>query len=482
MLRTRTIMGAKKNEERHSQVPPSLRGKGVRGLGLLLSLTCCLPFLIAAGSPREEAELGRRFALEAQTKLPFIDDYEVVSYVNRIGERIVGTLDNRQFDYRFFVVRDGSINAFAVPGGYIYVCGGLLAAASNDDEVAGVLGHEVAHVHAHHLMRQQEKTQLLSYAALLGMIASIVNPAIGAGAIAANQAAQLHYSREFEQEADYLGARFMKDGGYDPRGMLDFFKKLMIQQEAAASVIPPYLMSHPLSKVRLTNLEAVLKQRQWDRGARHPANLDLHRVQLIVRARSGSAKDLLEQYKRYSDAQPDDGRARYLLGLAYLETGAFNPAKESFEQAQKLGFTEVDRELGRTYLRQRDLPKAREFLSRAAEVDPDDPVAQVNLAKVLEAMNQAEGALRAYQQAVRVAPGLREAQYGLGMLAGRSGRQGEGFYHLAIASKLEGDYEKALSQFEKAVPLLAGDKEREAYAKKEIEELKEFIGGPFSLR
>jgi predicted Zn-dependent protease len=464
-------------------VPPSRRGNGVRGSGLRLAIIlCCFPLVVGAGSPREEVELGRRFALEAQAKLPFVDDYEVVAYVNRIGQKIVGSLDNRQFDYHFFAVRDGSINAFAVPGGYIYVYGGLLIAASNEDEVAGVLGHEVAHVHAHHLMRMQEKTQLLSYAALLGLLASVINPAIGAGAMAANQAAQLHYSREFEQEADYLGARFMKESGYDPRGMLDFFKKLMVQQEAAASVIPPYLMSHPLSKVRLTNLEAVLKQRQWDRGERHPANLDLQRVQLIVRARAGSAKDLLEQYQRYVDNRPGDGQACYLLGLAYLETGAFNSAKEKFEQAQQLGFEPVERELGRTYLRQRDLPKARELLSRAAEIAPNDPVAQLNLAKVLEAMNETEGALRAYRQTVRVAPDLREAQYGLGMLAGRTGSQGEGFYHLGIAFKLEGDYEKALSQFEKAAPLLAGDRDREAYVKKEIEELKEYVGGPFSLK
>jgi tetratricopeptide (TPR) repeat protein len=205
-------------------------------------------------------------------------------------------------------------------------------------------------------------------------------------------------------------------------------------------------------------------------------------VQLIVRARSGSATDLLDQYQRYAEARPDDGQARYLLGLAYLETGAFNSATETFDQAQKMGFTQVDRELGRTYLRQRDLPPAREVLSRAAEVDPDDPVAQVNHARALEALKESDGARRAYEQAVRTAPELREAQYGLGMAAGRAGRQGEGFYHLAIASQLDGDYDKALLQFEKALPLLAGDSTRAEYAKKQIDELKKYIGSGFSLR
>jgi predicted Zn-dependent protease len=454
---------------------PHLR---ISNLFLLLVL---FPLLVAAGSPREEAELGRQFSIEAQAKLRFIDDVEVAAYVTGIGQRIAGHLENRQFDYNFSVVRDGSINAFAVPGGYIYLYGGLLTAASNDDEVAGVLGHEIAHVHAHHLIRQQEKTQLLNYAALVGLLASVVNPALGAGAIAANQAAQLHYSREFEQEADYLGARYMKESGYDPRGMLDFFKKLMDQQEAASTVVPPYLLTHPLSKVRLTNLEAVLKQRQWDGGARRPATLELQRAQLIVRARSGSAKDLIDQYQRYADQNPKNGQVRYLLGLAYLETGAYNPAIETLDEARQMGFSQVDRDLGRAYLRQRDLPKAREFLSRAAEVEPDDALTQLNLAKVLEAMNETDAALRAYQQAVRLAPAVREAQYGLGMLSGRAGRQGEGFYHLAVASKLEGDYPKAVSQFDKAIPLLAGDATRADDAKKQVAELNQYIGRAFKL-
>jgi tetratricopeptide (TPR) repeat protein len=249
-----------------------------------------------------------------------------------------------------------------------------------------------------------------------------------------------------------------------------------------AAVVPPYLLSHPLSKVRLTNLEAVLKQRQWDSGPRRPATLDLQRVQLIVRARSGSAKELIESYQRTVETNPQNAQMRYLLGLAYLETGAFNSAKETFEQARKLGFPDVDRELGRTYLRQRELPQAREVLSRAVELNPNDPTAQLNLGKVLEAMKETDGALRAYEQAVRLAPDLREAQYDFGMLAGRAGRQGEGFYHLAIASKLEGNYEGAVTQFEKAVPLLTADPTRADEAKKQIAELQEFLSPGLGLR
>ena len=150
-----------------------------------------------------------------------------------------------------------------MPGGYVYVHAGLLTAASNDDEVAGVLGHEIAHVNAHHLVRQQEATRLVNYATLLGALLSVLNPAAGAGAVAMNEAVQLKYRREFEQEADYLGVTYVRQAGYDPGGMLDFFKKMLDQQRLTPTSAPPYLLSHPLTEARLTNLEAVLRTQRF---------------------------------------------------------------------------------------------------------------------------------------------------------------------------------------------------------------------------
>ena len=428
-----------------------------------------------AGSITDEKELGKQFDLEARAQLPLIDDVEVTSYVNRIGQRIASALNDSTFQYQFSVVRDPRINAFAVPGGFVYVHGGMLTRATNDDEVAGVLGHEMAHVNAHHLARQQEATQLMNYAALLGVLLSAVQPAIGAGAVAANAAAQLQYRREFEQEADYLGARYMRQAGYDPRGMLDFFKKMLDEQRTTPTFAPPYLLSHPLTDTRLTNLEAVLRTHQWDSGTRQPTSLELERVQVVVRARSEPAQDVVTFYHRQAEARPTDGRARYLLGVAQLETGAFDAARQSFEAARQLGFAGVDRELGRTALRLQQLDKAREFLSRATETEPDDPVAHYELGKVLEAQNDTAGAMREYERACQLAPTLAEAHYGLGVLAGRAGQAGDGYYHLGIAYKLRGEYDKALNQFEKAEPLSPAGSERAQAVKTDIAELKEYL-------
>jgi predicted Zn-dependent protease len=438
---------------------------------LICALVCSLAVArpARAGSISDERELGKQFDLEARAQLPLIDDVEVTSYVDRIGQRIAANLNDSTFQYQFSVVRDPRINAFAVPGGYVYVHGGLLIRTANDDELAGVLGHEMAHVNAHHLARQQEA------ATLLGVLLSAVQPAIGAGAVAANAAVQLKYRREFEQEADYLGARYMRQAGYDPRGMLDFFKKMLDEQRATPTFAPPYLLSHPLTDTRLTNLEAVLRTHQWDSGPRQPASLELERAQVVVRARSEPAQDVVTYYRRQAEARPTDGRARYLLGLAQLETGAFDPARQSFEAARRRGFAAVDRDLGRVALRLQQLDQARELLSRATEIEPNDPVAHYELGKILEAQQDTAGALREYERAFQLAPTLADAHYGFGILAGRNGRAGDGYYHLAYAYKLRGEYDKALSQFEKAAPLFTAGTTRGQEVRGEIAELKEYL-------
>ncbi len=446
-----------------------------RIVAYVLMLAVLWPHTGDATSNTEEQELGKQFALAARAQLPFVDDVEVNRYVDRIGQTIVARLGDQPFTYHFAVVRDPRINAFAVPGGYIYVHAGLLVAASNDDEVAGVLGHEIAHVNGHHLARQQEATKPLDYLALLGLLASAVHPAIGAGAMALSAANHLQYSRDFEQEADYAGARYMQQAGYDPRGMLDFFKKMLDVQRASPSSSPPYLLSHPLTDARLTNLEAVLRTNQWDSGPRQPTSPELERVQLLTRVRSEPAQDVVAAYRRRADAQPQDARARYLLGLAYLETGAFEPARATLQSAQQLGFPAVDRDLGRADLRLRQLDKARELLSRATETNPDDPLGHLELAKTYEALNDSAAALREYERAFQLAPTMEEAHYGFAILAGRAGRAGDGFYHLGMAFKLRGEFDKAASQFEKAEPLLPAGSPQALDARANAAELKEFL-------
>ena len=426
-------------------------------LGLIGAAALAASVAPAGGlSSQGERELGQHFDLAARQRVPMIDDPEVVGYVGTVGRKITAHLDDSYFDYQFAVVRDPRVNAFSVPGGYVYVNSGLLARVKNDDELAAVLGHEIGHVHAHHVVRQQEATQALNYAALLGMLLSVVQPAAGALASAASASVSLQYQRQFEQEADYLGARYLHSSGYDPRAMLDFFKQLSDDNRLAPGGVPPYLQSHPVTDERLNHLEAVLKTQQWSPRDRQPPSFALLRAQALARVRSELPADVLKAYRRMVDDDPSNPTAQYLYGVVSLEIGQLEPAAHALAAARAGGVEGADRELGRLALRQRDAQKARDLLGQSLARDPDDPAARVELAKALEALGDTTAAMQEYQRAVALAPQLAAAHHGLGLLAGRAGNEGDGFYHLATAARLQGDYGTALNQYRRAEPLLPG--------------------------
>jgi predicted Zn-dependent protease len=459
------------------------RGQRRRRLrALVLLLAAVLGGRAAAISYQGERELGQRFDLAARQRVPMVDDPEVLGYVSDVGRGIVGSLDDSYFDYQFAVVRDPRINAFAVPGGYVYVNSGLLAMVKNEDELAAVLAHEIAHVHAHHVVRQQEKTEALNYAALLGTLLSVVQPAVGALASATSAAIALQYQRQFEQEADYMGARYLQAAGYDPRAMLDFFKQLGDVTRLASTGAPPYLQSHPVTDERLNHLEAVLKTQQWAPRERRRPSFALQRVQALARARSEPPADAMKAYRRMAEENPGNPMAQYLLGVVSLETGQLEVAAPALAAARAGGIEEADRELGILALRQRDAPKARERLGAYLARAPKDAGAHVELAKALEALGDAPAAVQEYQRAIALAPQLDTAHHGLGLLAGRAGNEGDGFYHLATAARLDGDYETALNQYNRAAPLLPASDARAAESRQWIVALSEYLRVPVPER
>ncbi len=445
--------------------------------GLLLAV-CGVAATAGAVSYQGERALGQQFDLAARTQTRLLDAPEVVAYVSGIGARIAAALDESFFDYRFAVIADARVNAFAVPGGYVYVHSGLLDAVRSDDELAAVLGHEIAHVHARHAVRQQEQTQVLNYAALFGSLLSIVQPAVGSLATAASQAAVLQYQREFEQEADYLGARYMSAAGYDARAMLDFFQQLGERQRHSPNAAPPYLHTHPLSEERLTRLEAVLKTPQWAPRPRGGASPALRYVQALVRAHTNPPAEVLERYARERAAAPDDPLAAYLYGVVCLELGQLDAAAPALAAARRGGIEAADRELGRLALRQRDAERARPLLTAHLARQPDDAGAHVDLAKAAEALGARDAARASYLRALTLAPWLDSAQHGYGLLAGRAGQEGDGFYHLASAARLDGDYATALNQYARAVPLLPPADPRTEDARQWVVVLSSYLGVP----
>ena len=215
-------------------------------------------------SPAQEAKIGDEVAAELYRGGYEVDDVELSDYINSMGWKLAAKGSVTPPKFRFFVIGDPRINAFAVPGGVIGVNAGLMLYADNESELAGVIGHEEAHVTQRHLARTANDTStanLATYAAILAaIIAGSGNPDVILGALAVGQTVnyqrEVNYTRQHESEADSIGIRTMAEAGYDPEGMASFFSKLEQQARLYNSQMPDILRTHPVNTARIAEARA----------------------------------------------------------------------------------------------------------------------------------------------------------------------------------------------------------------------------------
>jgi beta-barrel assembly-enhancing protease len=443
---------------------------------LVLAAALCVQPVLAASTT--ERDLGRRFFLEARSQIPLVTDPAVTTYLTGLGRRLVDGLGPQEFDYQFFVVAHPSLNAFAVPGGYIFMFSGMIARAASDDEIVGVLGHEIAHVHAHHIVRQQTQGMVWTATALLGVLLTVVNPVLGAGALAAAQTAQLKYSRDFEQEADFIGLGIASQSGYDPHSLGSFFKQLLVEQRINPAGVPGYMLSHPVTEERVAHISSVVDAHKLRTPKGRPAaSPELAEVQAVLRATTDPVDAVVGEYRRRADARPDDAEAQFLLGRVYQTVGQFEAARVALERSRDLGGLgdRVDRPLGAVYVALKSSDAAQSTLRRRLAKQPSDAVAHLELGKALADAKDEAGALKEFQRAVSIDPDLDEAQRLVGLALGRKGQQAQGFYHLAVAARLRGDLEQSLSHFEKCDELEPDGTPRKKELADAIDELEPIV-------
>jgi predicted Zn-dependent protease len=216
---------------------PSLIGKRNINKGIIAKMS---------GSTEKEVRIGRELAAEVDRQAKFIEDPIITEYVNRVGQNIVLHSDAR-IPFTIKVIDSDEVNAFALPGGFFYVNKGLLLAADNEAEVAGVMAHEIAHVAARHAVENQTKAGLLEYLALgtsifLGGIPGMIfQNTAGLGLLGAF----MKFSRGAEEEADKLGVQYMWAAGYDPSAMATMFEKLEAKNKKKPGFISRAFASHP---------------------------------------------------------------------------------------------------------------------------------------------------------------------------------------------------------------------------------------------
>src|SRR5262244_2142711 len=203
----------------------------------------------------KEIAMGRQLAAEIERQVKLIEDPTINEYVNRVGQNLVRNSDAK-VPFTIKVVESDEINAFALPGGFFYVNSGLILAADDESELAGVMAHEIAHVAARHGTKQATKGELINIASIpLIFMGGWTGYAIRQGAGLAIPLGFLKFSQTMESEADYLGLQYMYKSGYDPTAFVDFFEKIQSLEMKKPGTLSKVFSSHPPTPNRIKNAQ-----------------------------------------------------------------------------------------------------------------------------------------------------------------------------------------------------------------------------------
>ena len=254
--------------------PRFYRSRRLAGILPLLALTACavnpatgerqLIFM----SEAQEIELGRESDASVVASYGLVDDAELQAYVSEIGMSLAAASEKPELPWSFKVVDDPIVNAFALPGGFIYVTRGILAQFDSEAELAGVLGHEIGHVTARHSANRMSRQQVLQGALGVGMIFSETVARYGQVGAAGLQVLSLRFSRGDETQSDELGLRYMTRDGYDPEAMIGVFRMLAQTGGSAEGRLPEWQLTHPYPENREDNMRQLIAEQGLPTGGR----------------------------------------------------------------------------------------------------------------------------------------------------------------------------------------------------------------------
>ena len=339
-------------------------------------------------SPQLERRIGQSIMNQIRLHEPsYLDDPDVTDYLSVLGGRLVEASAGSGSDFHFFAIRDNTVNAFAMFGGFIGVNTGTLLTAQSESELAGVIAHEITHVTQNHLARQIAKEKQNTIPSLIAMVVGVLaarsNSSVAAGMVTSAQAgliqAQLAYSRDFEREADRIGLQSLERAGFDVHGMADFFERLQKAGRLYENNAPVYLRSHPLTVERISDMQNRVQGAHYRQVV---SSLDFHLIRAKLRAQMGTPKEAVAEFERSLQEKKFVSQAAVQYGLSYA------------------------------LLRARDIAGARRASAELHEVKDSAPMVAKLLADIASQSGDFAGAQKGYREALSRFPRSRSLVYG----------------------------------------------------------------------
>jgi len=455
-----------------------------RALAFVLALTTISSSLLAALPAKadlfeftmtDEKKLGEKFNVLIRSKLPMLQDSEVVDYVDDMVQRLGKQPPLPPFKLTVAVVQDNTVNAFAAPAGYVFVFTGLILHMHHESELAGVLAHEISHVSQRHIAKRMQQGTYMSIAAMLGTLAGIAlgaatksnaGMAVATGAQAAATQSMLNYSRDDEREADEVGMNRLVEAGYPPRGLPDSFEildRLRILQ--GGGTVATYLSTHPGITERISYLKERVRRMPPDVVSRPDHDERFLRIQTIIRARYSDPLVAIAWYGKKGAAMTKIDRLGLAMALGRTTNNA--GARQAFETALKEGGDDPLwlREAGLFFLKMRDFDRARTLLGKAVELKPGDMIATASYAQILAGDHRYPEALGLLRRVLAAMPGSVGVHQEMGRIYGETGDMFHAYLNMAYGAIYGNNARQSKMYMEKTKGYAKSDADRGEYAK-----------------
>lgn len=433
----------------------------------------------------EEKKLGKKIILEMEKKVDWVRDLTLQTFINRVGHSLVAQAGPTPFEFKFYLINGTDPNAYAIPGGHIILTTGLLVSTENEQEVAGVISHEIAHVMARHVVQIIERSKRLNIASMAAIIAGVLlggggkaSEAVAVTAMAATEALALKYTREMEVEADQNGLQYAIRAGYDPNGLIAFMNKIYKLSLTSGSRVPTYLSTHPAIEDRIALMENLLQTRP--RPAEPFKTSGTYRkIQAKAFVEEREPNVAINHFQSLIDSGPQNADAYYGLGLAYRKMGRLDKSIEAFQYGRSLALEDGDllRELGIAYFLSGKIDQAIGNLETGESLPKDsgdrneDLLSLYYLGRCYQEKGDFSKALPLFQKVKKGHPEWMDVHHSIGSVYGRMGQKGLSHFYFGKYFKLRGEHKNALLHYRTSLDWLErGSPEREE-AQREIREL-----------
>jgi len=440
-------------------------------------------------SLEEEEKIGREVLQEVSKELTLINDPEALAYVNLLGNLLAKKgVTFSPFRFRFFIIKDKTFNAFSVPGGYIFLNTGLFDYLESEDELAGIMAHEMSHNLARHVAKRIETIKKMQIATTAATLAAIflgggqAGQIVGVTGTALAQTRILAYSRMDEEEADRMGFEIMTKAGFNPQAMVKVFQRLSRESTFSIELNYRYLLTHPLPPERMNYLQNLSEKSSIPRKELYILSQDpdyFKRLKIRVRLYGEEPSEVVLALKG-KVKEEDNPWLRYELGLALLQSRFFVEAERELKEALKhlpeRPYFQLD--LAELYFQWGQYGRARELLNKIN-------FSGLSLGKVFEfkrnyLLARALAELGDLKGSYQLFKSLEEEElikedpyfyYYFGLLSSRLENLGESHFYFGKFYENKGDFKTALFHYKKALSFLEKDTKMYLEAKKKVEAL-----------